>query len=285
VRFVDPDPLPGPLTARVGGRRGQRSAFFREVILVAGAMLLYFGVRNLTSGSETRAVGNALRVFDLERSLGLALEKAAQSLVLGSGRLVDLSNWVYIWGHWPPILLSAVVLFLFRKERYLLLRDAMFVSGAIGFLFFALFPVAPPRLLDLGLIDTVTERSNAYRTLQPPGLTNQFAAFPSLHAGWNLLLGIVLFTSTRHPLVRAVAVVSPIMMSLSVVTTANHFVLDVPAGYAVVLFGLWVSHRIRRGDRRTRRAATLGRDGFGHEQRRMRQLPVQAVSHCAPRRQ
>ncbi len=265
--------------------RGQLGAFLREVVLVAGAMLLYFGVRNLTSGSEARAVGNALGLVDLERSIGLALEKAAQSLVLGSGRLVDLSNWVYIWGHWPLILLAAVVLFLFRRERYLILRDAMFVSGAIGFLFFALLPVAPPRLLDLGLVDTVTEQSSAYRTLQPPGLTNQFAAFPSLHAGWNLLLGIVLFTTTRHLLVRTIAVVSPVMMSLSVVTTGNHFLLDVFAGYAVVLFGLWVSHRIQRGDATKRRAATLVRDGFGHEQRRKREPPTQTVSRCAPGRQ
>ena len=73
----------------------------------------------------------------------------------------------------------------------------MFISGLIGFAFFAAFPVAPPRLADRGIVDTVTEYSESYRALQPPALTNKYAAFPSLHAGWNLV-GIVLFQATTH---------------------------------------------------------------------------------------
>lgn len=98
---------------------------------------------------------------------------------------MDLSNWVYIYGHWPVIGITLVWLFLRAPDDYRLLRNAMFVSGAIGLVLFALFPVSPPRFGVLELVDTVTERSDSYRALQPPGLINRYAAFPSLHFGWN----------------------------------------------------------------------------------------------------
>jgi hypothetical protein len=233
----------------------------REVVLVTFAILVYFGVRNVTVGSEPTARANALSLYDLERALGIAWEGAIQGLVMGSDTLVTLTNWVYIWGHWPVILSTAVVLYLTRRAHYRLLRNAMFVSGAIGFLFFALLPVAPPRLLDLGLDDTVTQRSSSYRALQPPGLTNQFAAFPSLHVGWNILVGIVVFTATTVLAIRVVAVLLPLAMAFAVVATANHFVLDVAGGLALVLVGLLAARELER--RRT--TATLGSDGHSDD--------------------
>jgi hypothetical protein len=72
------------------------------------------------------------------------------------------------------------------------LRDAMAVSGAMGVCVYVSYPVAPPRLARLGMTDTITEQSQAYRVLQPPAFINQYAAMPSLHVGWNLLLGLAL---------------------------------------------------------------------------------------------
>jgi hypothetical protein len=212
-------------------------------------MLTYFGVRNRTVGSPEAAFANAQRLLDLERWLGIARESTVQSAVVGSDLLVTLANWVYIWGHWPVILTTATLLFVYRRERYYVLRNALFISGGIGFAFFAFLPVAPPRLLDLGLVDTVTDQSNAYRALQPPGLTNQYAALPSLHVGWNLAVGIVLLMTTTHLAIRIFAVASPAAMAFAVVATANHFILDVAAGFVVVLIGLAGALAIERHSR------------------------------------
>ena len=157
----------------------------RQAALIGAAMLAYFGVRNLTVGSADEAFANARSLVRLQDRLGLDWEHAIQGLVVDRGELVTLSNWIYIWGHWPVILSTAVALYVFRRRSFYVLRNAMFISGAVGFLFFALLPLAPPRLLGLGLVDTVTEQSNAYRALQPPGLTNQYAAFPSLGSLWS----------------------------------------------------------------------------------------------------
>jgi hypothetical protein len=217
-----------------------------EAFLVLPAVAAYFAIRNVTAGGAGAAFENAQRLVRVERGLGLFEEEHVQAAILGSERLMTLANWVYIWGHWPVILATGLALFLLRRDRYRLLRNAMFVSGAIGFLFFAFFPVAPPRLMDLGLVDTVTQESSSYRALQPPGLTNQYAAFPSLHAGWNVLVGVVLFGTTTHLAVRAFAVLSPLAMMLAVVATANHFVVDVAGGIAVVLVGLAAAVWIQR---------------------------------------
>jgi hypothetical protein len=258
-----------------------RRDLLREVPLVAAAILLYFGIRNLTAGSAAAAFENARGLVRLERALQLDWEQSLQSAIAGNDILVTLANWVYIWGHWPVILTTAAVLFLLRRGRYRLLRNAIFVSGAIGFLVFALLPVAPPRLLDLGLVDTVTEQSHAYRALQPPGLTNQYAALPSLHFGWNLLVGIVLVTSSTHLAIRLFGVLSPAAMAYAVVATGNHFVIDVLAGLAAVLVGLAVAGALAQ-----RHAATLDRrDSVAGAETEGRTGPSVAVPRRPPRRQ
>jgi membrane-associated phospholipid phosphatase len=228
-----------------------------EVALVALAMLLYFGVRHVTAGSLETAFENASRVTRLERALGIDWEHALQAAVLPHEALVTLANWVYIFGHWPVILGAGAALYVYRPRHYHLLRNAMFASGLIGFLFFALFPLAPPRLAEAGLVDTVTERSEAYRALQPPGLTNQYAAFPSLHAGWNLLVGIVLAMVVAGLALRVAALALPVAMGLAVVVTANHYIVDVAAGVVVVLVGLAIAILIQR----LQDASTLRADG------------------------
>jgi membrane-associated phospholipid phosphatase len=92
-------------------------------------------------------------------------------------------------------------------------------------------------------MDTVTLHSEAYRALQPPGLTNQYAAFPSLHFGWNVLVGVAVWGATRNVPLRLLSVVGPAAMAAAVVLTANHYVLDLVGGLAVVLFALWVVRR------------------------------------------
>jgi membrane-associated phospholipid phosphatase len=233
-------------------------------------------------GSADVALTNAERLVRLEERLSLEWEAATQSLVISHDLLVTVVNWVYIWGHWPVILAAASILFVLRRDRYYLLRNAMFVSGLIGFAFFALFPVAPPRMLDLGLVDTVTEQSNAYRALQPPGLTNQYAAFPSLHAGWNVLVGIVLVLAFTSWVVRAVAVTLPCLMVFAVVATANHFVVDVIGGIALVALGFAVAILVGR----PRTPSTLSGSGVADHRRRVgHQSQLVAVRGGAPRRE
>jgi hypothetical protein len=117
----------------------------------------------------------------------------------------------------------------------------MFVSGGIGLFVFALYPVAPPRLTALGYVDTVTERSEAYRVLQPPAFVNPYAAMPSLHVGWDLLVGLAVASAAGTVLLRWVGRMMPVLMFAAVVLTANHYLVDGVAGAALALLGLAVA--------------------------------------------
>ncbi len=214
-----------------------------QFALIVFGVLLYFGVRGLTEGNEPTALRHAKDLLRAERFVGLDLESRMQDAVLHTGWLVTASNWVYIWGHWPVIVISAVWLYTANRPRYIHLRDTFFVSGLIGMVIFAMYPVAPPRLAGIGLIDTVTKQSNSYRVLQPPHLVNRYAAFPSLHVGWNVVLGVAIFGAINHRLIRAIAVALPMAMSVAVVTTANHFVIDAIAGAGLAMFGYWFATR------------------------------------------
>ena len=247
-----------------------RSAL-RELGIFAAAYLVYFGVRAATEGTAASAMHNALDLIRLEQGLGIAWEGAVQEVVVGSRLLLDLTNAVYMYGHWPVIIVAGVLLFRHRRTHYYRLRNAFLLSGLAGLFIFALFPVAPPRLTDLPLVDTVTAQAEGYRQIVPPEFVNQYAAMPSFHAGWNVLVGIVVFQATRHSLLRASAVAGPVAMLIAVVATANHFVIDVFAGVTIVLVGLLGIHTMERLKARRTLART-------HEHKR-------AVHRRPPRRQ
>ena len=222
-----------------------QSGFLREMALVIFAYFSYFAVRGATIGSEDRALENANRVVSIERALGIFHEPAMQRVVVEHDWLVSLMNWTYIWGHWPLIILLAVWLYINDPSTYRLYRNAFFISGAIGLVIFATFPVAPPRLADVDVVDTVTLHSHSYRLLQPPGLVNQYAAVPSLHFGWNLLVGLIFITMARSPIARAFGAVIPVVMFLAIVLTANHYIIDAAVGGLVALTGLAIAVTLR----------------------------------------
>ncbi len=230
------------LAPDIFGSRGWRG-FPGQIGIITLAALVYFGVRMLTEGAEAVAFSNAYDLLTFEASLGLDFEAWSQSAVLDYRWVVTFFNWVYIWLHWPMIIGALLLLYFYNRHRYTLMRNAMLISGALGLLFFAFFPVAPPRFLD-GFTDTVTELSTSYKYLQPPSVINKYAALPSFHVGWNVLAGVVLFRSTRSVVVRVFAVTSPILMSIAVVLTGNHWVVDGFVGTALALIGLYAAHRL-----------------------------------------
>jgi hypothetical protein len=217
----------------------------REVGIVTLAVALYFFVRGLMDSRWVDARANALGLIDLERALGIFVEPEMQAWSARQEWLSSLANTVYIYGHWPVIAATLVWLLLRRRDRFPVYRTALLASGAIGLVFFVLLPMSPPRFLpEFGFVDTVTLQTNAYRVLQPPSLTNPYAAMPSLHVGWNLLMGIAIFRTTRHPAWRAFAIVMPLAMALATVLTANHFILDGVVGSIIALAGLAIGERI-----------------------------------------
>jgi hypothetical protein len=214
-------------------------------------------VRGLTEGDVGQALNNAAWVTRLERAAGVQWERTMQDALASSHLVITLMNWVYVWGHWPIIIATLSWLALRHPESYQNTRNAMLISGVFGLVIFALFPVAPPRLFDLGLVDTVTEYSRSYRVLQPPAFVNQYAAMPSLHVGWDLLMGLAIVGNARHIVVQRLGALLPVAMVFAVILTANHYVLDVVVGIVLVLASRAAASRLsgaRAGERQRDRA-------------------------------
>ena len=240
----------------MGARTGSRAALARtiatDVAVVAGGVATYFGVRGLTAGDAEVAVDHAEDVLALEKELGLDVEAGVQDFLVDVEPLTTLANWVYIWGHWPVI--AVVLLWLALRDRtvFLRLRNAMIASGLMGLCVYTTYPVAPPRLAGLGFVDTITEQSSSYRVLQPPAFVNQYAAMPSLHVGWDLLVGLALVAAAGSVALRTIGRLMPVVMGAATVLTANHYVLDVLAGAAFGLAGwavaLWLERRREVGE-------------------------------------
>jgi hypothetical protein len=228
------------------GRLALTRGLALQFALLLVALGLYLTTRRLTMGNALDAADNARGILDLEAVFGLDVEHTLQRLILESPSLITLMNWIYVWGHWPVLAITAIWLFMRHRREFSLFRNALIISGLLGLVVFALFPVMPPRLLGIGMVDTVAQWSSSHQILQPPSLVNQYAAVPSFHVGWNVLVAVAIFRARPKWDLRVVAIILPIAMIASVVLTGNHYLLDAVAGIAVVAVAWIIGERIER---------------------------------------
>ena len=240
---LEPHPLADTRRpARTARMSSGKARVLREVLVVIAAALIYFFVRGLMHTQVAVAKANAASLIAFEKDLGIFHEPSMQGWITGNSWLTDLANRVYIFGHWPVIAGTLSWLIWKHRAHFATYRSALLLSGAIGLVFFVLVPMAPPRfMVDQGFVDTVTQHSQAYRVLQPPAFTNQYAAMPSLHVGWNLLMGIAIIRHASTRWGRAFGYAMPLAMWLATIVTANHYLLDGIVGSTVALTGLWLA--------------------------------------------
>jgi hypothetical protein len=106
--------------------------------------------------------------------------------------------------------------------------------------------LAPPRFMpEFGFTDTIIN-AQSYYAFQNPKIVNQYAAMPSLHFGWDLLIAIAIGYNVRGRWLRVFAVFLPFVMLAGIVLTANHYFLDAAAGALVSLTGLVIAVSLRR---------------------------------------
>jgi hypothetical protein len=213
-----------------------------ELLLIVGVTLLYFGTRGVALGQEDVALANARDLIALERRFGLFHEPTFNAWVVTEPFVVRLLNAIYTYGHLPVLCAFALWAYLRRNEQYAVVRNAFLVSAALGLTCYALLPMAPPRLLPAyGFTDTLASYSNlSYEVHSIKLFYNPYAAMPSLHFGWSLLVGVGLCWLTRHPAWRAAGLALPALMFLAIIGTGNHFFLDAVGGAFAIGLGFVV---------------------------------------------
>ena len=232
-------------------RRVYRDA--AELLLVALGFLLYFIVRANVIDRPEAALGNAREIVAAERALGVYVERAVQEAVLEEHLAVRFFNFVYFWLDFPLIACLGVGMYFRRRRDYTFTRDAILFSGAVALVSYNLFPVAPPRLVpEAGIMDTLQAFNNlSYQAQSTEFFVNPYAAMPSLHVGWAVLIAIgVTRAFPGNRAVLALAVLHPAAQWASTIATGNHFILDGAGGVAAAACGLgFAAFMERRGYR------------------------------------
>lgn len=225
--------------------RQEIGRFALEALFLFGVMLAYFLIRGGLPERAAEAFGRANQVIRLEQRLGIFVELEWQERILDSETMMKLANWTYVWGHLPVLIIGAAWIYLRNRPKYRIYRNAFLLSAFIGLFGYGFFPVAPPRLMpEWGFVDTVAALTSENYEMQPGFFVNHYAAVPSLHFGWALLIGIGLIDADRNWLVRAFAVVSTVAMFFAIVLTANHFIFDMLVGSAIVLAAIGIARAL-----------------------------------------
>ncbi|MDX2931497.1 phosphatase PAP2 family protein [Streptomyces ipomoeae] len=225
-----------------------RPPLVRELLLVTGLFLLYKFGRLLANGHTAEAFRNAHQVWDWERALGLPGEGSVQSALLHGDTLIHIANVYYATVHFPATATFLVWLYLRRPAHYVWARRILAALTAAALLLHLAFPLAPPRMLEMaGLVDTGQLYGPTVYSATPAtdSLANQFAAMPSLHFGWALMIAVGLIAATRSRW-RGLWLLHPLVTLVVIVGTANHYWLDaIVAGglLAVALAVIELPHR------------------------------------------
>jgi membrane-associated phospholipid phosphatase len=216
------------------------------------AYLVYSMARWVAVGSVPSATAHAHWIVDLERSTSTNIEASVQHALTGTFVLWIL-NHLYLAAQ--LIVVPGALYVLYRKSQaaYERLRNTILATWLISIPVYALFPVAPPRLAGIGMVDTITQQTGfAMDSKLTTHFYNQFAAVPSLHVGFAFAVGIALAAATSNRWLKLLAHLWGPAIALAVVATGNHFVFDIVAGMIAAAagygIGLFVS---RAGEWRT----------------------------------
>jgi hypothetical protein len=198
-----------------------------EILLIAGMWLLYDTGRVAIKGQDKIARANAHLVRNLEHTLGLPRETLVQHVLTAVPHLPRLANTWYFYMHFPVTVAFLVFGFVMRpRPQYLWARNLLMVMTGIALVGHFFFPLAPPRMFtQWGFVDTMaTWGPDAYAGASG-SVANQYAAMPSLHVGWALVVAFVLLKTGPKKL----AVIGAAYASTTtfvVIGTANHWWLD-----------------------------------------------------------
>lgn len=268
-----------------------------------------FTALTIVEGTVHVARKHALQLIEIEKRLHIFWELPIQQFFLGYPALMRYINWIYSFIHIPGTIAFLVWLYYYTitSKRviqngsgemegsvrtsssgpwlYEARRRTMAICNLMAFVVFTLWPCMPPRLLsdstiktemgDLarsyGFVDTVHGADGAVSVWTANKFCNQWAAMPSLHFGYSLLVGVTIMTiplapehrrsrslpffnqshpqlapqirlpSARRMICLSLGALYPFTILVAIVSTANHFILDALAGAMICAVGWQVN--------------------------------------------
>lgn len=254
--------------------RPPRHGWLREAALVFGFYYVYQTIRSLADhgNSKSRAYRNARWLVGWEKDIYIFHEQAIQHAFISAEWFIRVMNIYYGTLHF--IITAGLLVWMYTKRHafYRQMRNLLGLTTALAIIGYWSFPLAPPRLYlecdgnipvmghEGGLVrpacfvDTLDKVGGlwSYKTAVAKAVANQYAAMPSLHFGWALWCGIVLWRFAGHRSTKWMGPVYPALTLFAIVVTANHYFLDAAGGTVILVTALLL---LRMVDRRKSRAA------------------------------
>jgi hypothetical protein len=219
-----------------------------EVLVWASLYPAYLAIRGSSIDDGHQAIAHASNLISLERATGLMHEADVQNAF---HPIVDAFSAYYMLGFGPLIAAVLIWLGIRHRDLYRGLRTLLFISLGLAVIGYVFYPTAPPRLVPgLGITDTVGLSS--HDTGSVAGIRfNPYAAMPSMHVGWSVLIGIFGFRAARSRRLKTFFVLHPFLMVLTVTATGNHYFIDALAGIGAALVAVIVVAGVRQARNRS----------------------------------
>ena len=204
----------------------------RQIVLFCGAYYLYRIVRGIVDGRAAVAFDHARQVISLERALHLFSEPAINAWTAGRPWLIDIASWMYVNSHFTITTLTLAFIYLFRNESFYFVRNMFMIAMGIALVLYVSYPAAPPRFMpEWGFVDSVAD----FTGVKPDSgaenlLFNPFAAVPSMHVAFALMLAFSMRPMVRRSWARGLWLAYPWIVTFVVVCTANHWWFDAFTG-------------------------------------------------------
>jgi hypothetical protein len=215
-----------------------------ELAMVIGVYAAYEATRGLVAGDAHVALRHAQDVVSLERSLHIFVEGHVQRAAQAVPGLIGTLGFAYLTLHLTVT--GTLLLWLHRRRpaAYPLVRATLLLASALAVVGYVVFPTAPPRLSGVGLADTVSQGRLDLNTGLVSSFYNPFAAVPSMHIGYALIVSASLARYARHAITRLAGIAYPPFVLFVIVATGNHFLADAAAGAAVAAVALFGARRL-----------------------------------------
>jgi hypothetical protein len=214
-----------------------------EIGVVCALFALWQVANGLTSTQSASGFGRGWDVWRFERWLHLPSERSVQDLIIHHPSIVRAANYYYDTAHLTLMVVFLIWLWLRHRDHYPLVRNTIAAFTAMSLLI-QMIAVAPPRLITgTGLVDTAQLYGQSVYAVIGSNLADQYAAMPSIHVGWAVLISLAIVWSSPSRW-RWLGLLHGALTIFVVVATANHYWLDgvaacallVPAG--LIAFGL-----------------------------------------------
>jgi membrane-associated phospholipid phosphatase len=209
----------------------------RQLLLFCGCYAGYSVVRGLAGdpGAAQTAFANARDVMELEQALGVFVEPAIQAWAMGAGALVDAAAWTYVNAQTSVTVGALVFIYLRRNASFYFVRNMVVAAMLLALAGYVAYPTAPPRLFpEWGFHDSVSALTGVDpNSGAADALFNPYAAIPSMHVAFALMIGLSMARLVARPVLRVAWRAYAVLVTFVVIATANHFLLDAVLGAAV----------------------------------------------------